>query len=104
MFMNVNKLLKKYRKINQRFPFLRELCTDQTLCIGLCDTFPNNDITNNEVLMNGFFKIIRPDRKIRIGGGVCLYVKNNLNVTTHLQFSNATCEMLITELEDLQTA
>ena len=26
--------------------------------------------------------------------------ENNLNVTTHIQFSNATCEMIIAELED----
>ena len=47
------------------------------------------------------FTITRCDRRLRMGGGVCMYVKNSFNFTTCVSYSNSTnCELLIVRLHD----
>ena len=65
--------------------------------ICLCETFLSDDITDPEVYLPGY-SISRCDRANRIGGGVCIYVKDSISLETCVSFSNSTCELLILKL------
>ena len=46
------------------------------------------------------FTIIKCDCRLRIGGGVCMYVKNSVNFATYTSYSNSICELWIVRLHD----
>ena len=72
-----------------------------TLLICLCETFLSDDITDPEVYLVyqiPGYSISRCDRVNRIGGGVCIYVKDSISSETCVSFSNSTCELLILKL------
>ena len=56
-----------------------------------------NDILDAEVVIPGF-SIARCDRLYRIGGGVCIYVRESLLFEKCLSFSNSVCELLIIKI------
>ena len=46
------------------------------------------------------YNISRCDRRDRIGGGVCLYIKDNIGFEELLNHSNSVCEALILRLKN----
>ena len=46
------------------------------------------------------FSIARIDRYSTVGGGVCMYVRNTVNLKICLCFSNSVCELLILKLQN----
>ena len=49
--------------------------------------------------MKGFV-IIRCDRLDRIGGGVCIYLRDSICFEIYLSYSNSVCELLIVKLSN----
>ena len=46
----------------------------------MCESWLNHTITDSEIAVNGY-EVHRKDRQNSIGGGVCLYVKNDYTFT-----------------------
>ena len=94
--MNISRLLTKSKS---KTKFIFDLCTPNTLFLCFCETFLTDEISDNELMIPDF-TITRCDRRQRMGGGVCMYVKNSVNFTTCVSYSNSTCELLIVRLHD----
>ena len=57
---------------------IRELISDNKVdVLAISETWLNSSISNAEVEIQGY-KIHRLDRKRKRGGGVCIYIRNNL--------------------------
>ena len=69
--------------------------SDNIIYVVLCGTLLYPKINDAKVSMNNF-NIIRSDRLNRSGWRECLHLKNNID-STHLRYSNSTCELLIVE-------
>ena len=44
------------------------------------------------------FSITRCDRLSRVGGGVCIYLRNSVNFITCVNYSNSVCDLLIIKI------
>ena len=56
-------------------------CENGSDVLGLCETFLNNNISSNQLTVNGFDHV-RNDRSVtqeKSGGGVILYFRNSIN-------------------------
>ena len=75
--------------------FKLRCATESIFSIGVCETWLNPDVEDDEVSIKGF-EIYRSDRKSRIKGGVAIYVNQNFIVEKDsiLKFSNSTCEVV----------
>ena len=94
LFMNIARLLTKSKP---KIKFLSDLCESHTLFLCLCETFLSPDISDNELVIPDF-TITRCDRKRRMGGGVCIYIRNSVIFDTCLRYSNSVCDLLIVRL------
>ena len=94
--MNISRLLTRTKSETK---FIFDLCTPNTLFLCFCETFLTDEISDSELMIPDF-TITRCDRRQRMGGGVCMYVKNSVNFTTCVSYSNSTCELLIVRLHD----
>ena len=65
--------------------------------ICITESWANANIGDGEINMNGY-TVFRRDRKNRIGGGVLLYVKNNIKAIHRTDLENDECEMVWCEL------
>ena len=92
VYLNISRLLLS------KISFLHDICEESTLFIGLCETFLNSNVLDAEVFVPGY-NISRCDRRDRIGGGVCLYIKDNIGFEELLNHSNSVCEALIQRLK-----
>ena len=63
-----------------------------TLQLCLCETFLHEGIIDSEVQISCFI-INRNDRVYRHGGGVCMYLRNNLIYKICLKYSNSVCDL-----------
>ena len=75
------------RSILQKIPELRILFKRKNLAvIAFTETWLNDSVNNEEINIDGY-KVIRNDRSSGHGGGVCLYIRNNLafNVISEMQ-------------------
>ena len=90
--LNICHLLPKLDKIKI---FLNEPNTIQIL--GLCETFLNDDILNNELQVKGF-KFERKDRNNKHGGGLLVYIKNDLSYKRRLDLESVEIEYIWLEL------
>ncbi len=79
--------------------FLSDLCDKNTLFICLCETFLHEGINDNEVQICGH-SIIRCDRRDRVGGGVCIYLRHSIPFNICLTYSNSVCDLLIVKLHN----
>ena len=95
MFMNIARLMTKNK---QKLKFLADLCNSTTLFLCFCETFLHDGIQDSEIQIPDF-SIARSDRYSRVGGGVCVYVRNTVNFKSCLCFSNSVCELLILKLQ-----
>ena len=77
--------------------FLADLCDANTLFLCFCETFLHDGIGDIEIQIPEF-SITRCDRLVRVGGGVCIYMKKSVNFTTCVNYSNSVCELLIPKL------
>ena len=71
-------LLRDSFRDKSKVNFIGDLTDDNTLFVGLTETFLNRNILDSEILMEGF-NIVRCDRSERMGGGVCFYLKQSIN-------------------------
>ena len=94
LFINIAHLYAKYRPKNK---LLADYCDSSTMFICLCETFLHEGILDNEVQIPGFI-IVRNDRVSRPGGGVCLYLRKNLNYKICLKYSNSVYDLLIVKI------
>ncbi len=94
MYMNIARLLSDRGKNKSKIGFLSDISDVNTLFIGLGETFLRNDILDAEIDLPGY-NVIRCDRKDRIGGGVCFYIKQTINSEVLLSYSNSICDVLI---------
>ena len=94
LFMNIAHLYAKYRQKNK---LLADYCDSSTMFICLCETFLHEGILDSEVQVPGFI-IVRSDRVSRPGGGVCLYLRENLIYKIFLKYSNSVCDLLIVKI------
>ena len=60
----------------------------------LCETFLTEDISDSEIQIPEF-SIVRCDRHLREGGGVCIYVRTTNPFNVCVKFSNSICDLLI---------
>ena len=74
---------------------------ESTLFVAPCETFLNDNIFDAEIQMQGF-NVCQTDRLSRPGGGVCSYIKDHIQFSTCLSFSNDMCEVLIVKLSNPQ--
>ena len=72
--------------------------------LAINETKLDNSILNNEVHLDGY-EIIRKDRYTngRNGGGVCIYVHNNLNYRIRNDLMNENLEFLMIEISKLRS-
>ena len=68
--MNIAHLLRDSFRDKSKVKFLGDLTDNNTLFVGLTETFLNSNIPDSEILMEGF-NIVQRDRNGRTGGGVC---------------------------------
>ena len=94
IFLNVSRL---FTKTKLKYKVLSDLCGPSTLFICLCETFLMDSINDSEIQIPGF-SIVRCDRLLREGGGVCIYVRNTKSFSVCLKYSNSICDLLIIKL------
>ena len=99
VYLNISRLLLDNGRNKSNISFLHDICEESTLFIGLCETFLNSNVLDAEVSLPGY-NISRCDRRDRIGGGVCLYIKDNIGFEELLNHSNSVCEALILRLKN----
>ena len=56
-----------------------------------------DSINDSEIQIPGF-SIVRCDRLLREGGGVCIYARNIKSFSVCLKYSNSICDLLIVKL------
>ena len=64
-----------FTKLKLKYKVLPDLCGPSTLFLCLCETFLMDSINDSEIQIPGF-SIVRCDRLLREGGGICIYVRN----------------------------
>ena len=96
MFMNIARLMTKNK---QKLKFLADLCNSTTLFLCFCETFLHDGFQDSEIQIPDF-SIARSEHYSRVGGGVCVYVRNPVNYKICLCFSNSVCELLILKLQN----
>ena len=99
ILMNIAHLLCDSFRDKSKVKFIGDLTNDNTLFVGLTETFLNSNILDSEILMEGF-NIVRCDRSERMGGGVCFYLKQSINHKTLLSYCNSIGEVLIVKLSE----
>jgi hypothetical protein len=71
MYTNIASLMAKFND------FSMEIANSKPNIIALTETWLNSDISNNMIGLNNY-KLFRKDRINGRGGGVCIYVNENL--------------------------
>ena len=96
MLLNVARLLLNMSRDKSKIKFISDLCSNPTLLVALCETFLSDVISDSEISISNF-NIIRCDRHSRIGGGVCIYLKQSICYDLLLSYSNSV-DLLIIKL------
>ena len=97
LFLNIRRLLLKSGTDKSKIDFVQDVSNIYTLFICLCETFLDSSILDAEIFMPGFV-VCRCDRADRLGGGLCIYIKNSIVFKVCLSYSNSVCELLIVKL------
>ena len=92
-YLNINSLLAH---IDELSVYISSRKID-ILCIN--ETKLDHTINDQEVSLPGF-EIVRRDRKVngRNGGGVCLYIRSNINYKVRYDLQSEILESLIVEI------
>ena len=91
LLLNIARL---FTKTKSKYKVLFDLCSLSTLFICLCETFLTEDISDSEIQIPKF-SIVRCDRNLREGGGVCIYVRTTNPFNVCGKYSNSICDLLI---------
>ena len=91
ILLNIARL---FTKTKSKYKVLYDLCSLSTLFICLCETFLTEDISDSEIQIPEF-SIVRCDRHLREGGGVCIYVRTTNPFNVCVKYSNSICDLLI---------
>ena len=70
--------------------------------VGVVETWLTEQHADAEVCMPGF-TIFRSDRQERDGGGVALYLREDMTGDIIAQFDNGTCEMIVVMVHQIDT-
>ena len=97
IYLNVAHLLKNSTQNRSKINLLNHVVDSNCLFLGLTETHLNEKILDNEINIDKF-NIVRCDRLIRQGGGVCLYVNQSAQFSMCVSYSNQTCESLIVKI------
>ena len=97
MLLNFARLLLNMSRDESKIKFIGDLCSNHTLFVALCETFLSDVISDSEISISNF-NIIRCDRRSRIGGDVCIYLKQSICYDLLLSYSNTVCDLLIIRL------
>ena len=95
LFMNIAHLISKTK---QKLKFLADLCDANTLFLCFCETFLHDGMIGDSEIQIPEFSITRCDRLSRVGGGVCIYLRNSVNFITCVNYSNSVCDLLIIKI------
>ena len=96
-----NLISRKKHKVKQIEALLRE---ENIKILCLQETWMNEEILDTEIHIDEF-RIYRQDRGgIRKGGGVLTYIDTSLTVTHEESYTNGVCDVIYTEIEDLNIA
>ena len=78
---------------------------NNSLFVGVTETWLTEGVLDSEVLHDfQGFSLLRCDRAGgRQGGGVCLYVRDDLSADTLASYSNSVCELLIVKILQIDT-
>ena len=93
--MNVRHLLPKLDELR-----ISMACENGPDVLGICETFLNDDISCNQLTVNGFDHI-RKDRSVtqdKSGGGLILYFRNNINCKHRPEFEISNIETIWAEI------
>ena len=66
--------------------------------LGLCETFLNSDINNSELAIEGF-NFERKDRQKQSGGGLLIFIKNEINYKRRLDLESTDIETVWLEFK-----
>ena len=61
------------------------------------ETFLTEDVSDSEIQLPEF-SIVRCDRHLREGGGVCIYLRTTNPFHVYVKYSNPICDLLIINL------
>ena len=89
-------LLKSNRTKPQQLGAL--LLLKRSLGCIVTESWLTDDVMNPEIGIDGY-NIFRTDRSSRCGGGVCVYMQNDLTVTNELSYSNDMVEVILLKVE-----
>ena len=94
ILLNIARL---FTKTKSKYKVLYDLCSLSTLFICLCETFLTEDISDSEIQIPEF-SIVRCERHLRGGGGVCIYVRTTNPFHVCVKYLNSICDLLIINL------
>ena len=87
-------IARLFTKTKLKYKVLYDLCSLSTLFICLCETFLTEDISDSEIQIPEF-SVVRCDRHLREGGGVCIYVRTTNPFHVCVKYLNSICDLLI---------
>jgi hypothetical protein len=67
------------------------------LCCGVCETWLNDSIPDSEILP--VYNIFRKDRTNKIGGGVLVGIKSDLEASHRPDLERPNCELVVIQLK-----
>ena len=76
LFMHIAHLISKTK---QKLKCISDFCDANTLFLCFCETFLHDGIGDCEIQIPGF-SITRCDHLSRVGGGVCMYLRNSVDL------------------------
>ena len=100
MSVNVRGLLLKSNRTKPQ-QLGSMICSLRSLGCVVTESWLTSDIVNPEIGIEGY-NVFRSDREVRVGGGVCVYMRQDLTVTKELSFSNDMVEAIILKVEELK--
>lgn len=90
--LNVHFLLKKLDEIKYLLSKFSEISI-----LGLCETFLSDTVTDTEINVDGF-SLERKDRENKTGGGIVVYLKQNIPYVRKYEFETPDIEMIVIEV------
>ena len=85
---NINRL---YHKLDEIRTYLHSFYPFNVYCC--CETFLNNTISDQDILIEGY-KIVRRDRTQCGGGGLLVYIMNNIDYTRRCDLERNDIEVI----------
>ena len=103
LLSNINRLISPSGRTKSGF--LSDLASDnQSLFLGITETWCHTGVLDSELLHNfPGYCVYRQDRDIREGGGVCLFLRDDLTGEVIGTFDNGVCCMLVCRIHQLNT-